>query len=231
MSIETTTPIVPVPVLPPGLTPPQGFLSELRTAYATPRRAYPNWSHVAAVLERVGEVAEGPGWAQPREVWLAAIFHDAVYVAGARDNEARSAALARESIPRWFPQAELDVDRVAALVELTARHGGLTPADVEGDRDAALFLDCDTAILGATPAAFDAYDAAVRREYAAVPDDAYRAGRRKFLTTMRDRPRIFLSDLFHQRYDAQARENLARTLQRADGLHELDMRSGSPEIH
>ena len=43
---------------------------------------------------------------------------------------------------------------------------------------------------------------------------AYRAGRAKFLKTMLDRPRIFLGDLFHARYDAAARTNLTRALAR-----------------
>jgi hypothetical protein len=40
---------------------------------------------------------------------------------------------------------ENDVPRIEALVLLTARHGQLTPADV--DDETARFLDCDMAIL------------------------------------------------------------------------------------
>lgn len=70
------------------------------------------------------------------------------------------------------------------------------------------------AIVGAAPDAFDRYDAAIRREYAAVPADAYRAGRRAFLASVLARPRIFFSALLHDRLDAAARANLARAIAR-----------------
>lgn len=59
------------------------------------------------------------------------------------------------------------------------------------DRDAALFLDCDMAILGAPADGFDEYDAAIAREYS-----------------------IFLSEHVHGRLDAAARANVARALGR-----------------
>lgn len=213
----TTTPIVPVPCLPPGLVPPQGFLAELRTAHATPPRAYHTWKHVARLLEHVGEVAEEVGWDHPREVWLAALYHDAVYEPGAPDNEARSAAMARDGIARWFPGADIDVARVERMIELTARHGAVDAEEV--DRDTALFLDCDMAVLGASSEEFDRYDARVAEEWVRVVDAAqYRAARRAFLEALLARPRIFLSDWFHDRLEARARANVRRALDRLQGV-------------
>lgn len=188
---------------------PDGLRAVLHAAYATPPRAYHSWAHAERVLEHVREIA----WAHPREVWLAALFHDAIYVAGAPDNEARSAELARASIARWIPGASIDADRVAALIELTARHGRLGPGDV--DPEAALFLDCDTAVLGAPADEFDRYDAGIAEEWAGVVGpDAYRAGRRAFLERLLAAPRIFLSEHFHARLDDAARANLRRALNR-----------------
>lgn len=178
-------------------------MRELTDRYGEPHRAYHNATHITEVLGHFDEAWEAIGWGQPHDVFAAVLWHDAIYDPLAKDNEARSAELAAT-----FGASA----HTRELILLTARHGALSPADV--DRDAASFLDCDTAILGAAPAAFDAYDAAVRREYAAVPDDAYRAGRGTFLRTMLERPRIFLGDLFHERYDAAARANLARVLAR-----------------
>jgi predicted metal-dependent HD superfamily phosphohydrolase len=186
---------------------PDSLARELASAYAEPQRAYHTAAHLAEVLGWYDTVADELGWNQPSEVYVAILFHDAIYVPGAHDNEARSAAWARRS---GLP---VDLDRVAALIELTARHGGLAPGSV--DRDAALFLDCDMAILGAPPDAFDAYDAAIAREYAAIPADAYRAGRRAFLTRLAATPRIFLSDYFHGKLDAAARANVARAIARS----------------
>lgn len=186
---------------------PAGLLAEARAAHAAPPRAYHGWPHVERVLAIAGELA----WERPREIALAILFHDAVYVAGAADNEARSAALARDAIARWGVDA--DADRVAALIELTARHGALAPDDV--DAEAARFLDCDTAVLGAEAGEFDAYDAGIAAEWASVvAPDAYRAGRRAFLERLLARPRIFLSEELHSRLDARARENLGRAIAR-----------------
>jgi predicted metal-dependent HD superfamily phosphohydrolase len=183
---------------------PGELAARLATAYSEPHRAYHTLAHIAEVLGWFDRVADDAGWQRPAEVYVAIVFHDAIYVPGAKDNEARSAAWARAS------GLAVDVDRVAALIELTARHGGLAPADV--DAEAALFLDCDMAILGAEPAAFDAYDAQIAVEYQHVPRDAYRAGRRAFLAAVAAKPRIFLSDYFHALLDAPARANLARVM-------------------
>ena len=187
--------------------------SALQAAYATPPRSYHHFGHVHALLRHCQWVQEGPGWQQPAEIQLAVLYHDAVYESGRKDNEARSAELAAGSILHWLPDAGIDVARVRELILLTARHGTLGPADV--DAEAALFLDCDMAILGAPPAVFDAYDRGVAEEYAGkVPRVLYRMGRRRFLKGLLARPRIYLSELFQARFDGPARDNLARTLAR-----------------
>jgi predicted metal-dependent HD superfamily phosphohydrolase len=192
---------------------PDALLRAVQAAHLHPPRAYHDFSHVQEVLARLDEVASGPGWRHPREALLAALFHDAVYVPGAKDNEARSADLAARSIDAFLPGQPIDVPRVRELILLTAKHGALTPADV--DADAALFLDCDMAILGAAPARFDAYDAAIAEEYrGVVPALLFRFNRTRFLRRLLDAPRLFLSDFFHQRLDAQARDNLRRAVAR-----------------
>jgi predicted metal-dependent HD superfamily phosphohydrolase len=177
---------------------------ELARRYGEPHRAYHTGAHVAEVLRWFDAVADDGGWRDPAAVYLACVFHDAIYDPLAKDNEARSADLAGELAGAG--------PRTRELILSTARHGALAPGDV--DDEAAQFLDCDVAILGAAPAAFDAYDAAVALEYRAVPADAYRAGRRAFLAGLAARPRIFLSDRFHARLDGAARANLARALAR-----------------
>ncbi|HEX4454442.1 MAG TPA: hypothetical protein VH143_26455 [Kofleriaceae bacterium] len=178
------------------------LVSDLAAAYAEPQRAYHDASHIAEVLGWFDRVSEDLGWRDPSTIYAAIVFHDAIYVPGAHDNEARSAAWLRASA------LPCDLARGAELVELTARHG----SPIETDRDAALFLDSDMAILGAEPAAFDAYNTAIAREYSAVPAEMFRAGRAKFLASVLALPRIFISDYFHERLDARARANLTRAI-------------------
>ncbi|MEO5565644.1 MAG: hypothetical protein ABIR05_03160 [Luteimonas sp.] len=195
---------------------PEGQLQSLRAAYASPPRAYHDFGHVSEVLVHFADVAAGPGWLQPREVALAVLYHDAIYQAGKGDNEARSAQLAVSDIAYWIPEAGLDVQRVAGLITRTARHGRHEPGDFDLDPAAAdirHFLDCDMAILGASPARFDAYNLAIASEYRDVmPGWLFRLNRRRFLGALLDCKRIYLSDYFHQQLDANARRNLRRAL-------------------
>lgn len=175
--------------------------SVLAGHYAEPHRAYHNAAHIAEVLRWFDVVGDAIGWQSPRDVYDAILFHDVIYDPTRSDNEAKSAELALQHGAS---------ERTAELVRLTAKHGSIT----EADSDAAHFLDADTAILGAAPAEFDAYDAAIAIEYKHVPPDAYRAGRRAFLEKMQARPRLFLTDFFHARLDAAARANLTRAISR-----------------
>ena len=197
---------------------PAGQLDALHSAYRSPPRAYHDWTHVREVLGHYDDVAAGPGWARPVEAWLAVLYHDAIYVAARRDNEACSARLAHEHIEHWLPDAGIDAGRVRELIELTARHGQHAPSDFGTGPDAddtRHFLDCDMAILGAEPSRFDAYDRAIAEEYEGhVPGWLFRRNRRRFLRALLDSPRIYLSEFFHQRLDARARGNLRRTLAR-----------------
>jgi predicted metal-dependent HD superfamily phosphohydrolase len=198
----------------PNLPPDQ--LAAIEAAYATPPRAYHDYGHVQAVLRDYDAVAAGPGWTRSKEVRLAVLYHDAIYEAGRRDNEARSAELAVEHIARWLPEAGIDAGRVAELINLTARHGQFAPGDFGDDpdsRDTRHFLDCDMAILGAEPAVFDAYDRGIAAEYRGqVPAWLFKLNRRRFLKALLAKERIFLSDFFHARLDAQARSNLRRAV-------------------
>ena len=186
---------------------PETLLRAAEAAYARPVRAYHSWAHVQEVLRHLATV---PAWHHPREVTLAAVFHDAIYEAGRSDNEARSAALAADAIAQFMPNDGVDVAYVRRLIELTARHGKL--GDEALDDDARHFLDADMAILGSAPDAFDAYDAGIATEYAHVPKLIFQFNRRRFLKRLLESPRIFLSDLFHARLDAAARANLRRAL-------------------
>ena len=207
-TVPTTTRAMPAS----EFLPPEQWAA-LREAYATPPRAYHNFSHVEEVLRHYDEVASGPGWEQPEEVRLAVLYHDAIYEAGRKDNEARSAELAVAHIARWLPGRGIDAARVAELINLTARHGSLVPGDVDVDRDAALFLDCDMAILAADEATFAAYDRGITTEYRGhVPAWLFKLNRRRFLKGLLSKERIFLSDWFHERLDTKARINLRRAV-------------------
>lgn len=187
---------------------PETLLRAAEAAYGRPPRAYHSWTHVQEVLRHLSTV---PRWEHQKEVALAAIFHDAVYEAGRSDNEARSADLAVETIAQRMPADGIDLAYVRRLIELTARHGKLD--DEPLDDDTRHFLDADMAILGSAPEAFAAYDAGIAQEYSHIPRLVFNFNRRRFLKKLLDSPRIFLSEFFHERFDAAARTNLHRALE------------------
>jgi len=183
-------------------------LNGLRVRYAEQHRAYHDLSHVDALLRMLNELR--PRLHDPAAVELAIWYHDAIYDPALAGNEARSAALLRADLagladPRLLARAE-------TLVQATATHTLPAEADPEVTADCAAFLDMDLSILGSGEAAFWRYDAAIRREYAAVPEAAYRAGRSRVLRGLLARPRLYLTDHYRARFDAPARRNLAAAL-------------------
>ena len=94
--------------------------------------------------------------------------------------------------------------RTARLVEATADH-------VPTNADEAVLIDADLAVLGADPATYEAYARGVRREYAHVDDEAWRAGRATVLQGFLDRAAIYHTAPM-QACEARARANLAAEL-------------------
>ena len=179
------------------------LFSELAAAYSAPDRHYHNLAHIADCLRRADDVRIF--LTDFRAVATALFFHDAVYDPTRSDNEERSADLAENRL-RGLREPEPFIATVRDLI-LDTRHV-TSPATGDGRH----VVDIDLAILGAPPAEFDAYEHAIRLEYAHVPDDAFRRGRARILRSFLDRPRIYGTDHFRDLYEAPTRANLARSL-------------------
>ncbi|MFD1111415.1 malate/lactate/ureidoglycolate dehydrogenase [Pseudoroseomonas ludipueritiae] len=173
-------------------------------------RAYHGWQHVEALLALWREYE---GILHDAEaVRLAILFHDAVYDPRRSDNERASAALLRDWMAGTVPPARLEA--AAAMVLATERHAVPENLPPELAADTASFLDMDLSILGAEPGRFDAYDRAIRQEYAHVPAEAYRTGRAAILRRLLARDPIFLTAPFRARFEDAARRNLQAALTR-----------------
>jgi predicted metal-dependent HD superfamily phosphohydrolase len=169
----------------------------LQTRYAEPHRHYHNLAHIQAVLDVLGFISPSPALS------LAAWLHDAVYDPKRNDNEEQSADLARALLPPLRVAPEI-VEEAARLILLTKTHQA-DEADIEGKA----LLDADLSILSAPQAEYDGYAAAIRREYAWVPEADYRAGRAGILERFLTRQRIYHSPVMDE---AAARRNLAREI-------------------
>ncbi|GAA2823146.1 putative metal-dependent HD superfamily phosphohydrolase [Aminobacter aminovorans] len=182
--------------------------AELSALYLADDRHYHGIRHIEALLRLLAEYRSQ--FADPDAIEAAIWFHDAVYDSRAKDNEAQSAALAAEKLKGQVDAPRLG--RIIKTIEATATHEVPAFEEATAKSDAALLLDMDLSILGAPADNFDAYEDAVRREYGWVRDTDWRAGRGAVLRNFLARPRIFHTDIFVDRFEAQARANIKRSL-------------------
>lgn len=189
---------------------PAPLADALLTAWSEPARRYHGITHLEDCLAQLDESAAE---AAERSLVEAALwFHDAVYEPLAADNEERSAAWARRALG-GLGIPESAAGEVARLILLT-RHAE-PPADT--DHAGALICDIDLSVLGRAREAFERYDRQIRAEYAAVPEPAYREGRRRVLAALLARDPLYRTEPFQRRYQANARDNLRRALARLEG--------------
>jgi predicted metal-dependent HD superfamily phosphohydrolase len=176
--------------------------------WSEPQRQYHDVSHLCAVLDVVDRLA---GLApHPDRVRLAAWMHDAVYYPRALgDANERDSADFAEGLLTALGTPPTVAAEVARLVGLTAGH-----ATEDGDDDGALLCDADLAILASAEDHYAEYVAAIRREYAHVPDDAFRGGREQVLKALLELPSIYRLAPLREAWEATARANLARELAR-----------------
>lgn len=177
----------------------------LLARYSEPGRHYHDARHILACL-RVFDGFTGD-IRDPDSLELALWFHDAVYdpLAPPRENEARSARHFRAEFETLAGDLA-DIGEVERLILATDHRA--EPAD----GDAALIADIDLAILGADPPRYAAYAEDIRREYAAVPDGAFREERARVLRGFLDRKSIYRTRHFRALLGERARANLEREL-------------------
>jgi predicted metal-dependent HD superfamily phosphohydrolase len=179
--------------------------SVLIAQWRQPHRAYHTTTHLAAVLDRLDELA-GDGADVSPAVRLAAWLHDAVYDPRRSDNEARSAELATALLTPLALDPTI-LGEVVRLVQLTVGHRP-APGDVAGGA----LCDADLAVLASSPDAYRDYAAAVRREYRHLPDAVFVQGRIVVVADLLGRPQLYATPAGRRRWEAAARANLAGEL-------------------
>lgn len=168
--------------------------------YAEPHRRYHTVEHLAAVQDRITELATADH--DLFLVRLAGFYHDAIYDIPGREltNEEASARLSVRDLSRAGLEQE-DLNEVARLVRLTATH-------VPGSRDpnGELLCDADLAVLGSAPEQYARYVAQVSEEYAHLARLDFVRGRFQILRELASR------DLFStprgRSWNGRARFNL-----------------------
>lgn len=171
--------------------------------YSEPHRAYHTLGHIRHCLDEF-EIVRHLAM-RDKEIELAIWFHDAIYKPMAKDNEERSARLAEQ----FLSEAEVP----AAVVGSVSKLIGVTKhTTIPDEPDARLLVDIDLSTLGASEEIFDEYEKNIRFEYKHVPGLLYKRKRVALLRSFLSRPKIYLTEEFRGRCEAQARQNLARSI-------------------
>ena len=173
------------------------------TAHNQSSRAYHNLSHLYSIIEIFDEF-NLPDLNQSVFYWTT-FFHDYIYKAHKKDNEVKSAGLAKKVLSSYLPSE--NIKRVVAIIESTARHQPIIDVPEQY-----AFLDADLAILASDKMVYDKYTEAIRQEYRIYPDLLYRSGRRKVLEYFLEREEIYYTSYF-KKYETKARGNLIREIE------------------
>ncbi|HMO77883.1 MAG TPA: pantetheine-phosphate adenylyltransferase [Candidatus Paceibacterota bacterium] len=179
----------------------EAVLKDLLTRYSESHRGYHNLAHIVAMLDELELVGENDS-ALALAIW----FHDAVYDPKAKDNEEQSAKLAKDSVKQIGLPDSLG-EQVNDMVMAT-KHTA-----VPTDRAAQVLVDIDLMVLGQPEKEFVVYEEGIRKEYERVPQPDFCAGRSEILQSFLDRPSIYSTEFFRDKYESAARKNLERSIE------------------
>lgn len=172
--------------------------------YTSPKRYYHNLQHLQNMYAQLEECPE-----QIRDwdtVMFSLFYHDIIYKATAKDNEEKSALSAIKALTAInYPKEKIRLCGEQILA--TKSHSMST------ENDTNLFTDADLSILGSDWETYLEYSRQVRKEYAIYPDFMYYPGRKKALRHFLDMENIFKTPYFKQKFEQQARTNLATEIQ------------------
>ncbi len=182
----------------------------LVNAYREPQRRYHTLAHIEHCLgmfDRCKSLVRNPN-ALEIAVW----FHDVIFEPGKRDNESLSAKLYQDlSAGIHEPEMRQLVDR---LIMATLHDG--TSLD---DSDASYMVDIDLSSFGLSWDEFLLDSQHLREENPHLSDADYYRHQRGFQSGLLTRPRFYYSEFFYQRYEQQARANLARYFEQVRNLN------------
>jgi len=185
------------------------IFDRLVAAYCEPHRKYHTLKHIVHCLRKFdgARYAVENQWAVEMAIW----FHDFVYDTSeelAKFNEAFSSAKAYVAV-RKLGLSHVFGQEVLCLILATKFH---KPIKVCKPMDVRVLIDVDLFSLGKAWSEFQEDSRAVREEYDHVPEAVFRKKREEILQSFLDRPRIYFTDYFYEKYEKAAQENLKRAI-------------------
>ena len=178
--------------------------SNLDLRYENSSRKYHGVFHIDQGLEEFDKVRSL--LESPEELAIAWYFHDVIYDTKSKDNEGKSARLAYDMLNRSGVE-QVKAERIKNII-LTTDHQ--TPPKTIDEQ---LVIDIDLSILGQNEDKYNWYSNGIRKEYSWVPEQQFKEGRLNILKSFLERPSIYYTDHFKEKYEKTARVNLEREIQ------------------
>lgn len=188
------------------------ILQDLLNRYDEPHRVYHTLEHIVAMLDEFALTETNVG-SSATEIKLAIWYHDVAYdIEPNSESEERSSRHAKWRMREMGVPAH-SINSICEWIMMTT-HNVEVPDTADFVR---ILLDLDLAILGKEEQLFDAYEDGIRREYSWVPEPAFRRVRSDILQSFLDRDSIYFTQEFRKKYEANARRNLQRSIDKLKG--------------
>jgi len=174
---------------------------EIMVAHTTSSRYYHTLTHLENLYKELVSIKNViEDW---ESIIFAIVYHDFVYDISSADNEAQSAEIAINRLQEInYPASK--TERCKAHILATKTH------KTAADNDTNLFTDADLSILGTDWENYKEYALNIAKEYARMP--MFKLGRKGVMLNFLKMSRLFKTEYFHDKYEAQARNNIQREI-------------------
>lgn len=178
---------------------------EILKNYTSKNRHYHNLKHIQNMLLYAEDYKTNIN--DFDAIIFAIWYHDVVYKSTKKDNEEKSAVFAEKSLKKLNFEVKR-LENVQKLIISTKKH----QIHLDKNKDNAYLLDFDLSILGSDWETYYNYTKQIRKEYKIYPDFMYKAGRKKVLQHFLERETLYFTEVFQNKAEKQARENLKKEI-------------------
>ncbi|CAI8899094.1 hypothetical protein [Chryseobacterium sp. IT-36CA2] len=177
---------------------------EIETRYSEKGRHYHNLLHLENMFREFKAVKMNIS--DFTALSFSVFYHDIIYDATSKANEEKSAAKAEKRLAELHMHQDT-ISIISEQILATKSHQRSDQKDIN------YLLDADLSVLGKDFNTYLEYTQNIRKEYSIYPDFLYKPGRKKVLKHFLELESIFKTEHFKEKYEVQAKENIAKELQ------------------
>ncbi|SDF52485.1 HD domain-containing protein [Epilithonimonas hungarica] len=148
------------------------YWKEIEQSYSHKSRKYHNLIHLENMILELEEVKDKIS--DYDSILFSIFYHDIIYKATSKDNEEKSAEIAKIRLEKLNIPNE-KIAKIYNQILATKSH------KKSEDSDTNFLLDADLAILSQDWKIYENYTQQIRKEYSIYPDFIYKPGRKKVL--------------------------------------------------